>query len=155
MKTIRFLFGTTSVLLACCFIFSSFSKPMGAEGFEIYLNSKLLLRQFGTQMNDLKSIQLDQGSVNDELTIKYYHCGQVGKDRSLTIKDQQGKILKEWHFADVSAGKAEMICKVKDIVGLKKSAGAITLSLYYSCNELPKGRQLVSLVVGSQNMAKN
>jgi hypothetical protein len=78
----------------------------------------------------------------------------VGKNRSLTIKDGQNKILKEWHFADGSAGKAAMSCKVKDIIGLKKGNGSVTLNLYYSSTELPKGRQLASLVVASQNMAK-
>ena len=64
--------------------------------------------------------------------IKYHHCGQVGKSRSITIKDGQNKILKEWHFADVSKTDAAMTCKVKDIPGLKKGNGTITLNLYYS-----------------------
>jgi len=71
----------------------------------------------------------------------------MGKNRSLTIKDGQNKTLKEWHFADAATGKVAMTCKVKDIVGLKKNNGTITLDLYYSSNELPKGRQLASLVV--------
>ena len=154
MKTIRALFATSSLLIMSSFILASFSRPTGGEGFEIYLNSKLVVQQFGSQINNVKSIQLDAGSANDELTIKYYHCGQAGKNRSLAIKDDQGKILKEWHFADVTGGKAEMTCKVKDIVGLKKTNGTVTLNLYYSCNELPKGRHLASLVVGTLNMAK-
>jgi len=62
--------------------------------------------------------------------------------------------LKEWHFADASSADAAMTCKVKDIAGLKKGNGTITLNLYYSSSELPKGRQLASLVVASPNMAK-
>jgi len=142
------------VLLFLSLILFSFTGNRGGEGFEIYLNSKLVLQQFGSQLNNVKSIQLDQNSPTDELTIKYHHCGQVGKNRSITIRDGQNKILKEWHFADVSKGSAAMSCYVKDIVGLKKGNGTITLNLYYSSTELPKGRQLASLVVASGNMAR-
>jgi len=154
MKTIKSSMATASLLLFLSFTLFSFSNHRGGEGFEIFLNSKLVLQQFGSQLNNVKSIQLDQNSSNDELTIKYHHCGQVGKNRSITIKDGQNKTLKEWHFADGSKTGAAMICKVKDIIGLKKGNGTITLNLYYSSSELPKGRQLASLVVASANMAK-
>lgn len=154
MKKIKSSIATASVLMLLSFTLFSFTPPKGGEGFEIYLNSKLMVSQFGNQLNNVKSIQLDQNSPNDELTIKYYHCGQVGKNRSIVIKDGQNKILKEWHFADASSGKAEMTCKVKDITGLKKGNGAVTLNLYYSSTELPKGRQLASIVVAAQNTAK-
>jgi flagellar hook assembly protein FlgD len=154
MKKIKLSVATASLLMFVSFALFSFTHRKGGEGFEIYLNSKLVLQQFGSQLNNLKSIQLDQNSPNDELTIKYYHCGQAGKNRSITIKDGQNKVLKEWHFADVSTGSAAMTCKVKDITGLKKGEGPITFNLYYSSSELPKGRQLASLVVATQNMAR-
>jgi hypothetical protein len=143
-----------SLMLSLCFALFSFSDRKGGEGFEIYLNKKLVLQQFGNQLNTVKSLQLDQGSSNDELSVKYHHCGQVGKSRSITIKDGQNKILKEWHFTDVKDAYAAMTCKVKDILELKKGNGAITLNLYYSSSELPKGRQLASIVVTSKNVAK-
>jgi hypothetical protein len=137
-----------------CFTLFSFTDRKGGEGFEIYLNNKLVLQQFGNQLNTVKSLQLDQRSSNDELSVKYHHCGRVGKSRSITIKDGQNKILKEWHFTDATNAAAAMTFKVKDIPGLKKGNGAITLNLYYSSSELPKGRQLASIVVASQNVAK-
>jgi len=151
MKTFKSLGASLALIFSLGL--QSFTNK-GGEGFEIYLNSKLVLQQFGSQLNQVKSLQLDQSSSNDELTIKYHHCGQVGKNRSITIKDGQNKILKEWHFADVSKGGAAMTCKVKDIIGLKKGKGPVTLNLYYSSSELPKGRQLASLVVASGNLAK-
>jgi hypothetical protein len=154
MKKIKSSVATASILMFLSFTLFSFTHRKGGEGFEIYLNSKLVVQQFGNQLNDVKSIQLDQNAPNDELTIKYYHCGQAGKNRSIVIKDGQNKILKEWHFADASPGKAAMTCKVKDITGLKKGNGSVTLNLYYSSTELPKGRQLASIVVPAQNMAK-
>ena len=154
MKTISNSMATATLGLLLSITLFSFSNRKGGEGFEIYLNSKLVLQQFGNKIGDLKSIQLDRSSLNDELTIKYFHCGQLGKNRSITIKDDQNRTLKEWHFADASKGSAAMTFKVKDIAGLKKGNGTITLNLYYSSTELPKGRQLASLVVSSANMAK-
>lgn len=154
MKKITSTIAATALMLFASFTLLSFTNNKGGEGFEIYLNSKLVLQQFGSQLNNVKNLQLDQSSPNDELTIKYHHCGQVGKNRTITIKDGQNKILKEWHFADVSKGSAAMTCKVKDIVGLKKGNGTVTLNLYYTSSELPKGKQLVSLVVESKNVAK-
>ena len=154
MKTIKSSMAIAASLLFLSFTLFSFSGRKGGEGFEIYLNGKLLVQQFGNQLSNVKSIQLDQNSPNDELTIKYFHCGQPGKNRSIAIKDGENKILKEWHFADVSTVTAAMTCKVKDITGLKKGAGPVTLNLYYSSSQLPKGRQLASLVVASPNMAR-
>jgi hypothetical protein len=154
MKTIKKSAAMASVMLSVCFTLLSFTSNKGGEGFEIYLNKKLVLQQYGSDVNAVKSLQLDQRSANDELTIKYHHCGRVGKSRSITIKDGQNKILKEWHFADVATASAAMSCKVKDILGLKKANGPVTLNLYYSSSELPKGRQLASIVVESKTVAK-
>jgi hypothetical protein len=121
----------------------------GGEGFEIYLNNRLLVQQFGNQMNNVKSIQLDNRFSNDQLVIKYHHCGHIGKNRNVTVRDEKNKILKEWKFADVAAASlaisdASMVCKVKDILGLQKNNSG-KLGLYYSSSELPKGRLLVSI----------
>ncbi|HEY6502341.1 MAG TPA: hypothetical protein VIZ28_00070 [Chitinophagaceae bacterium] len=136
-------------------ILSSFSSNKGGEGFEIYLNNKVVLQQFGNQMNTVKSIHLDQRFSNDQLVIKYHHCGQVGKNRSIVIRDAENKTLKEWKFANVSAtnlvSDAAMACKVKDILSLQKNNPG-KLSLYYSSNELPKGRLLANIV--TEGLAK-
>jgi hypothetical protein len=127
---------------------SSFSAKKGGEGFEIFLNKKLVLQQFGSKMNEVKSIELNNSFSDDKLVVKYHHCGQVGKNRSITIKDAQNKILKEWKYADVSTAglslsDAAMACKVKDILGLHSGK----LNLYYSSAQLPNGRLLASLIV--------
>ena len=145
-------------LLVMTVLLTSFSSKKGGEGFEIYLNSKLILQQFGNQMNTIKSIQLDNRFPDGQLVIKYHHCGQVGKNRAITIRDEQNKILKEWKFANVSAAglaisDAAMVCKVKDILSLQKSNPG-KLGLYYSSNELPKGRLLATIVTGDLTRAK-
>jgi hypothetical protein len=132
----------------------SFSTKMGGEGFEIYLNSKLVLQQYGNQMNTVKSLQLDQKSYDAELTIKYHHCGKVGKDRTITIKDGQNKVLKQWHFTNTADATNAMTCKVKDILDLQKKNGSTTINLYYSSSELPKGRLLTSITKETTNTVK-
>jgi hypothetical protein len=87
--------------------------------------------------------------------VKYYHCGQVGKNRVITVKDSENKILKEWRFADATAsvaGPVEMTCKVKDIAGLYKGK-EIALKLFYTSSELPKGRLLTNIIVENSSLA--
>lgn len=133
------------VLAIISIAFFSFTNNPGGEGFEIYLNNKVVLQQFGSKMDDIKNLKVDAASVNDQLSIRYHHCGRTGKNRTVTIKDSQNKILKEWKFADIKDAYASMNCSVKDIAALKKQNGA--LKLYYSSSELPNGRLLVLLEV--------
>ncbi len=128
----------------------SFSRESGGEGFEIYLDSHLLLRQYGEEMNQLKSVALDPSSSKGQLSIKYWHCGRAARDRVISIKDDQNHLLKEWHFPNESETLSSMSCNVKDILGLKKG-NVSSLKLYYTSSQLPAGRMLASLVVGSAN----
>lgn len=136
-------------ILSIAFTLFSFTKPAGGEGFEVFLNNNVILQCFGSQVNSPQTIQLAQGSVTDEITIKYYHCGKTGKNRVLTVKDGQDKTLKEFRFADASSASSGMCCKVKDIVSLRKGNSSV-MKLYYSSSELPGGRLLASIVTGVQ-----
>jgi hypothetical protein len=129
---------------------SSFTNRWGGEGFEIYLNNKVVLQQFGKEMNTLKSIPLDRSLASSQVSVKYFHCGRAGKDRTITIKDDNNKTLKEWHYPDVAAANMSgsdlsMNFKVSDILLLQKNNSG-KFNLYYSSSELPKGRLLASLI---------
>ncbi|MBL7741104.1 MAG: hypothetical protein JNK14_17915 [Chitinophagaceae bacterium] len=144
------------VVMAGATLLFSFSSHKGGEGFEIFLNNKLVLQQFGNNMNHVKSIQLDERFTNDQLVVKYYHCGHIGKNRSIAIKDAQNKTLKEWKFANTSAASlsisdASMSCKVKDILAVQKTNPG-RLNLYYYSEEIPKGRLLANII--SADLAK-
>ena len=119
------------------------AETKGGEGFEISLNNKILIQRFGTDINTLNSLPLNQSAVNDQLIIKYYHCGKVGKNRMVTIKDGQNNVLKEFHYADVATTNSAMSLPVKNILELKKSNTG--LKLYYSSSELPDGRLLTNI----------
>ena len=145
------IISKTMTLVALAATIFSFSSKPGGEGFEILLNNKVVLQQYGSEMNTVKSLQLNQNSPNDQLTIKYYHCGRVGKNRIVTIKDDHNNVVKEWRFADAGTPVAAMSCSVKEIINLKK-ANSNTFKLYYSSSELPKGRLLASVIIGNSNV---
>jgi len=133
-------------LVAISATFLSFSPKPGGEGFEITLNNKIMLQQFGNEMNTVQSLQLTQLSINDQLNIKYYHCGKAGNNRVITIRDGQNNLLKEFRYGNASSASAAMALPVKEILGLKKGK-TVTLKLYYASKELPNGRMLTSFIL--------
>jgi hypothetical protein len=139
-------------VVGICAMLFSFSSPWGGEGFQIFLNNKVVLQQFGNDMNSVKTLNLHQASPNDEISVRYHHCGKIGKNRIITIKDEQDKVLKQWKFSNSSEVLDPMTCKVKDILGLKNGKSS-TLKLYYSSSELVKERQLASISVGAKSIA--
>lgn len=145
MKTI---ISKAMVLMIVCISLLSFSPKPGGEGFEIYLNNKMVLQQYGTAMHEIKHLSLDQTDNNAQLIIKYYHCGKVAKNRIVTIRDQQNRSLKEFHFADAATPMAAMAVNVSDIINLKKGKGS-QLNIYYASSELSKERLLTSIITGA------
>jgi len=125
----------------------------GGEGFEVYLNNKLVLKQYGKEVNTVKTLQLDQSTSNGQLAIRYYHCGRPGKSRVVTIKDEQNVVLKEWKFGDANDAAAKVCCNVKDILALPKLKAGKKVNLYYSASELPGGRLLAILTTANKNIA--
>ena len=129
----------------------AFSGSFGSDSFTIYLNNRLLLQQFVARHEGVKTLQLDQANPNDQLLIYYSHCGRIGTDRSITLKDAQNRTIKQWHFADAEGANTAMTCKVKDILDCQK--GNTTIQLLYSSRELPEGRLLASLQPGDSKQA--
>jgi len=133
---------------------STFDAKAGGDSYEIYLNNKLILKQYVTQPLNIKSLQLDKVNSNDRLVIFYRHCGHTGKGRSIAIKDEKGKILKEWKFANSTGSNESMIIPVKEILQLEKNVNG-GLMLYYAAQQLPKGLMLTSLNIGKNSVTFN
>ncbi|WP_276485369.1 hypothetical protein [Paraflavitalea pollutisoli] len=136
----------TLALLAFCATLTSFAAYRGGDSFSIFLNDKLVLQQHLAMKEGLKSFELGKANYNDQLSITFSHCGQPGKGRSIAIKDQHHKTLKEWHYGDGANAKSSMTCKVGDIIDLQKNKGG-KLQLYYSSKEMPAGHLLAAIVV--------
>jgi len=87
MKSNSKLIAVKSLLILVCATLFSFSPKRGGDSFEIVLNGKRVLQQFVYASKGVQTIQLAPTSDNDKLDIYYSHCGQVGKDRYITIKN--------------------------------------------------------------------
>lgn len=132
----------------------TFNAKAGGDSYEIYLNNKLILKQFVTQPLSISSLQLDKANLSDKLTIFYSHCGQPGKGRSLAIKDDKGNIVKQWKFADATELRG-MIIPVKELLQLEKNNSKTHLNLYYAAQQLPQGRMLTSIGLGKKDITIN
>ncbi len=146
MKT----FSRAMMLMICSTLIFSFSANRGGEGFEISLNNKVMIQQYGANLSEVKELPIDENAAAGQLTIRYHHCGETGKNRVVSIRDAQNKTLKEWHYKDAGT---YMNCNVKDIVGLAKD-GKASLKLYYTSSLLPEGRLLTNIVVNDSRTAK-
>jgi hypothetical protein len=149
----RILFGTMVMLCVVLFSFSfkTAESIFGGEGFEVYLNNKVILQQYGNDMNTTKIIRFDQAAGNGELAIRYYHCGQPGKGRVVTIKDEHNVVLKEWKFGDAKDASAKVSCNMKDIFALPRLKDGKKVNLYYSSDQLPNGRLLAILTTANKS----
>jgi len=132
-----------AILFSYFMVHSSFTSLPGGEGYEVYLNNKLLVQQFGTK-SDVKNVSLSQVVPGDQISIKYFHCGKVGRNRAVYIKNKANTKLIEWKYADVSQPVAAMKFKLNDVLQLKKNNGEM-FGVYYSSSELPRGRLLIKL----------
>jgi hypothetical protein len=138
------------IVLSCILLSSFVSYKWGGEGFEIYLNNKLVVQKFGNNMQPVTNLSLNNIDGNDVLKVRYYHCGRIGKNRSLIIKDGT-TVLKTLHFADASQPATFMTFRVKELWPLqKKSQGNFTL--YYSSSELSEGRLLAMINTGKRDV---
>lgn len=146
----RKLFSSAIVLLPAFLLMTAFVVPLGGEGYEIYVNNKLVIRQFGAEMKQVKNLQLDPSKLNGDLSVKFFHCGMTGKRRILQLKTPAKEVLKQWQFANGDAGNFSIAVPLKEIVGLQKKAGGGTLHLYYSSKEAPDGRFLAGVTTTSQ-----
>ena len=144
--------GRFIAIIATTALLSSFSTKPGGEGFEIYLNGKIWVQQYGSDMKSAKTLSLENTSADDQLTIKYHHCGKTGLNRVITIRDEKDNVLKAFRFENVSQPLAAMTIRLGDITGLNRNKG--TLRLFYTSTELPKGRMLVSMKPVSKDITR-
>ena len=139
------------VFVAASSFLYSFVSPTGGEGFEIYIDNKLVLQQFNQQMKQVKHIQLN--ASQQELQVKYYHCGLAGKNRVLELKKAGQEVVKHWQFNNSEGKNFAITVAVKDILASQKKAGTAAVSLYYSSKEAPQGRLLATIVTADMQAA--
>ena len=146
-KTFKQAFMQLFMLVALGFTVFGFTANLGLDSYEIYLNNKLILKQYVNQPLSLRKLQLEKANANDQLRINYKHChgNGVGTDRSIAIKDERGNTLKKWDFADGKGANTNMIIAVGELSRLEREHANQDLSLHYASRELPKGEVLAFL----------
>lgn len=127
----------------------SFSARPGGEGFEVFKNNKLVLQQFGNDMKKIKTLQLDNISSSDQITIKYYHCGKTGKNRHIIVRGSDHKEIKNWQFANMSSTDQGMSFHPADVFGSKGKKASTFVNVYYTSTEIPEERHLITLQLNS------
>ena len=127
---------------------TAFSPKLGLDSYEIYLNDKLILKQYVNQPLNLRTLQLDKASPEDLLWVKYNHCtikNGSGSDRIIVLKDDKGHELKEWQFANNGAENKPMKVSVAELRQLEKEHANHQISMYYKSKELGDAELLAYL----------
>mgnify|MGYP006951358344 FL=1 len=132
------------------FFFQSFAGPSGGDYYKVLLNNKLVTEQFLTKPVSMKTLSLTTANSNDHLTVYYSHCGTAGKERSVSVRNHSGTILKEWKFTDSKT--MELQLPVKDILNASAKNGSVFL--YYASKEIPSGKQLLAIDLSNKTVAK-
>ena len=127
----------------------------GKDRYKVYLNNKLLVTVSDAEdlSRSLKKVALSKSNYNDELVVYYWHCGLPEKEQQIALKDEDGKIYRQWKFAQTNSGIGMKIA-VKEIVDKMHKSKNKELSLhYYSSEQPPKGRMLAPLVLAEEGIA--
>lgn len=137
----------TPLLLLAAFCAALFSfAPVGGDSYTIHVNNKLVAQYYVASKEAIPSISINRASINDQFSVYYNECGEIGKERKLVIKDEKNNILKEWSYANVSAEHTPMTCKSKEIVSLKQK-GSDKLKLFYSSRRVSEARLLATIIL--------
>jgi hypothetical protein len=146
-KTFKQAFMQLCVLVALSFTAFGFTANLGLDSYEIYLNNRLILKQYVNQPLSLRKLQLEKAEANDKLRINYTHChgNGIGTGRSIAVKDERGNTLRKWDFADGDGTNVGMTIAVTELTQLERKHAHQDLSLHYASKELPKGELLAFL----------
>lgn len=147
----KLLFAIFSILLCG----TAITANAGLDSYEIYLNDKQILKQYVNQPLKLESLNLTQSNKDDKLVIYYSQCNvpsRIGKGRTISVKDTEGNILKQWKFANAEGRSTGMTIAVKELLALdKKATGGLTL--FYAAEGRPEGQLLANFHIGNKGTA--
>ncbi len=147
-----FIFKAPLIALLVAFL-AAFSPKPGGEGFEIFLNSKVLLQQFGKDINNVKKIEMGQVSAGDKLVVQYYHCGQAGKNRIISLRTENGKLVKQYKYPDGKTSVTGMSIDAAELASALSKLGNTPVLISYTAYGLSNEKQLATLSYNSKMVA--
>jgi len=136
-----FLSAKACLFFGLVVISQAFSNRAGGDYFKVLLNNQLITEQYLYKPTTIKNLALRSTNNNDHLIVYYSHCGMAGTGRNILLKDQSGKLLGKWNFAD--SKQMELQLPVKDL--LKRSGKNSSAFLYYASKEIPLGKRLITI----------
>lgn len=142
---------TPIMLVVLCAVLFSFAPMPGAHNYQVFLDNKLVLEQYADYRKEAPSLPLDPQGDYKEISVRYNECGKTVSGRIISVKDDDGKLLKVWTFEGTAKGlENPMTVKVKDIIALKQKNSNI-LKLYYSSREFAQGQQVATIKFTKDN----
>ena len=141
MKKISFLSLFLMMLPILSLSFFSFTKGYGGDVFEIYLNGKQVHQQFVHADKSVKSIQLASFNESDKIEVFYSHCGVMGTNRVLSLRNEKNEVVKEFTYGNSTSKRSLMAFNRKDIGKLSDKK----VKLFYRSSELQAGKQLATI----------
>lgn len=139
-----------SCFVLITFFLQSFSSPSGGDYYKVFLNNRLITEQHLAKPVAMKTLSLTASNSDDRLTIFYSHCGEVGKERTVSLRNSSGTVLKEWKF--INSKTMEMQLQVKEVLNVSAKKGSLVL--YYASKEIPSGKQLLAIDLSNKTVAK-
>lgn len=119
----------------------------GVDSYSIYLNEKLLLQNALDKPLSLTSLKLTEANAADYLLVRYRECHAPAsgpKGRAISLRNDQGKIVKEWKFKNDGENNGAMKIPVREVLDAQKQSTE-TLVMFYSSDGLGRGQQLAAL----------
>lgn len=115
---------------------------LGGEHYSIYLNNNLITQQVIAHQESVPTLLLPQDHQGS-LAVHYDHCGQLGKNRELSLQNKKNEKVKTWTFDDSPNSRDRMMLDARSVAQLIQTTGP--LHLVYTSKELPKGRVLAKI----------
>lgn len=135
MKFISLLF-----IAALCASLLSFT--FGGDSYTIHLNNRKVADHYVFSKAAVPSLVLTSADKNAQLSVYYSECGKIGKERVLTLKNDEQKILKTWNFPNAIDEHIPMTINTTELFGLMKTE---KVHLYYSSRDTKSAQVLASI----------
>ena len=142
------------LLTICCIAFAGTAKA-GLDYYSIYIGKKVVYTRYLNKPLSLENLPITKADMNEQLVIQYYQCNmpdKIGRNRTISLRDNTGKVIKEWKFADAKDGNSQMAIPIKELMQYVQSSKSKSLSLYYAANGKSKDEQLAFVAAESKEV---
>jgi len=133
------------LLIAISFIAFAGTATAGLDYYHISIGKKVVYTRYLNKPLSLENLPITTADMNEQVIIEYFQCNtpdKTGKNRVISLRDNTGKVIKEWKFADAKNGNTQMSIPVKELMQYLQSSKSKSLSLYYAATGKNEDEQL-------------